>query len=252
MIEVDGEIVYGNGGSNFLFGSKTTGSEDIQGVIQKIKDDFTIRGVLLRVNSPGGSMLGSNQILSAIDKLKESGLPVYASFGNVAASGGYYVAMGADKIFANPATLTGSIGVVSVHQNFSELNSMLDVRREIIKTGRYMDLMDPNSETSTEDMKIMTDFQRKFYEKFTQKLAERRHLTPVEVNHIAQGQIILGEQAQQLKIVDEIGNFYTAVDELAKKVRIKKPELVYYRKPSPIFPFLMDGLAPVGQFLGVN
>ncbi|NBV82705.1 S49 family peptidase, partial [bacterium] len=165
---------------------------------------------------------------------------VYASMGNVAASGGYYVAMVADKIFANSGTLTGSIGVISVHPNYSELNDLLDVRRDVIKTGKYMDALDQNAPTTTEDVKMATEFQDKYYQIFTDKLKKYRHLTDAEVEQVAQGQVILGEEAQRLKIVDELGNFYVAVDHLAKTVNVSKPELVFYRKDQSFLQSFLD------------
>jgi protease-4 len=253
VIEVDGEIMDGKLSADYLFGNKATGAENIEEISKKIRDDVTVRGVILRINSPGGSMLGSDRILAAVEGLKKTGRPVYASMGNIAASGGYYVAMSADRIFANPATLTGSIGVVSVYRNYAELNSLLDIRHDVIKTGRYMDAMDANSITSSEDIKMVDAYQDKMYQIFRSKLRDRRKLSEVEVDQIAQGQVILGEDAQRLKIVDELGNFYTAVDQLSKRVNIKAPELVFYRPQEPFFaPFLGRSLESVRSWVGIN
>jgi len=240
VVEVDGEITNGSSGADYLFGSKSTGAVDIEATLDEIQRDIGVRGIIVRINSPGGSMLGSDRILAAIDKVRAKGMLVYASMGNVAASGGYYVAMVADKIFANSGTLTGSIGVISVHPNYSELNDLLDVRRDVIKTGKYMDALDQNAPTTTEDVKMATEFQDKYYQIFTDKLKKYRHLTDAEVEQVAQGQVILGEEAQRLKIVDELGNFYVAVDHLAKTVNVSKPELVFYRKDQSFLQSFLD------------
>ena len=101
-------------------------------IVNAIIKNPTIKGVLIRINSPGGSLTASDQIYHAIERIKQSGRTVYASMGNIAASGGYYVAMNADKIYVNPGTLTGSIGVISSHQDFSELFDLLNIHFHII------------------------------------------------------------------------------------------------------------------------
>ena len=253
VLEIDGEITNGSVGTDYLFGNKSTGAVDVEAVIDQIQRDIGIRGVLVRINSPGGSMLGSDRILSAIEKVRAKGLPVYVSMGNMAASGGYYVAMGADRIFANRGTLTGSIGVISIHPNYSELNDLLDIRRDVIKTGKYMDALDQNAPVTPEDLQMANAFQDKFYRIFTQKLKKYRNLTDAEVDQVAQGQVILGEEAQKLKIVDELGNFYVAVDELAKKINVTQPELMFYRRDqSMLASFLERGVQSTKLLLGMK
>ncbi|NDC83113.1 signal peptide peptidase SppA [bacterium] len=240
VVEIDGEITSGREDHDYLFGRKATGAANIEATLESIQRDSSIKGLVLRVNSPGGSVLGSDRIFSAIQRFKEKGIPVYVSMGSIAASGGFYVSLAGDKIYANPSTLTGSIGVVSLHPNYSELNSMLDIRREVITTGKYMDSLDSNSVVTSEDVKMATDFQHKFYKSFTEKVKMSRHLSDSEVEQVAQGQVILGEEAQRLKIVDEMGTFYDVVDALAKKSNITHPQLVFYRADRSLWSTFID------------
>lgn len=239
VLEIDGPIVSGPAGQNILFGGHVTGSDDIHDTVEDIVGDAFIRGVVVRINSPGGSLLGSDHIYKAITKLKEKGLKVYVSMGNLAASGGYYVALPADKIYANSGTLTGSIGVVSSFMNFYELQKLLGIQREVIKSGRYADLGSSNKDMTEEEKTMIAVSQKQGYEAFKKKVLENRKLTSEEVESVAQGQLMTGDQALKHKVVDGIGNFYTAVDDLAKAVAIDKPELVYFRKPMGFqFPLL--------------
>ena len=120
------------------------------------------------------------------------------------------------------------------------MNSMLDIRREVITTGKYMDSLDSNSVVTSEDVKMATDFQHKFYKSFTEKVKMSRHLSDSEVEQVAQGQVILGEEAQRLKIVDEMGTFYDVVDALAKKSNITHPQLVFYRADRSLWSTFID------------
>ncbi len=244
VLEIDGPIVSGSVGQNILFGGRATGSDDIHAMVDNILEDVFIRGVVVRVNSPGGSLLGSDHIHRAITRLKEKGLRVYVSMGNVAASGGYYVALPAHKIYANAGTLTGSIGVVSSFTDFHDLQEMLGISREVIKSGRFADMGSSNKEVTEEEKAMFAASQKQGYEAFKQRVTEGRKLTPEEVDSVAQGQIMTGEQALKHKVVDALGNFYTTVDDLAKEINITSPELVYFRKPEFMgVPFLGDLMA---------
>ena len=246
VLEIDGPILSGSVGQNILFGGRATGSDDVHALVDDILEDVFIRGVVVRVNSPGGSLLGSDHIHRALTRLKEKGLKVYVSMGNLAASGGYYVALPAHKIYANAGTLTGSIGVVSSFTDFHELQEMLGIKREVIKSGRFGDIGSANKEVTEEELAMFAASQKHGYEAFKQKVTEGRKLTAEEVSSVAQGQIMTGEQALKHKVVDALGNFYTVVDDLAKEMSVTSPELVYFRKPEVMgFPFLGDLLAKV-------
>lgn len=233
VIEVDGSINQGPNAQDAFIGGKSTGSDHIEQVLEIVRKDFSIKGVLIRVNSFGGSLLASDQIYTAIGKLKASGKRVYTSMGNVATSGGYYVALNSHKIFANPTTLTGSIGVISIFPNQAEFNDWLGFDVESIKTGEHMDMLSPNKKMTAKEKQMLKRYQAEKYNYFISKVSENRHLTSDEAVDVAQGQVFTGEQAKELKLVDELGNYFDAVDALAADVGIAgKPEVVVYR-PQP-------------------
>lgn len=239
VIEIDGMIMTGQSGTGFLFGGKTTGADDIEALIKQIEKDISIKGVVLRINSPGGSMLGSDRIYQAVCQLRKSGKLVYTSMGNLAASGGYYIALGSNKIMANTNTLTGSIGVISVIDNYEGFNKMLGLHHDVIKTGKYMDMMSSNRALTADETKMLQAHNDEQYQFFVQRVIDARKLTREEANAVAQGQVFTGEQAQKLKLVDDVGNFYDTVDALSKEIKVSDPELVFFRKePHPLFSFL--------------
>ena len=232
VMEVDGVITMGNNRSNILFGGKSTGARDIERVVNAIRRDFTVKGVILRVNSPGGSVLASDQIYTAIKRLKSAGKLVYVSMGNIAASGGYYVSMPADKIIANPGTLTGSIGVVSAFLNREELDRFLGIDHETIKTGKHMDAYATYKGMTDEEKALYQRHQDRFYYEFVDLVVDERNLTRSEVFDVAQGQVFTGNQAKRLKIIDEVGGLYDVVEEMSKELDIDYPEITYVRPRS--------------------
>ncbi|MFC1771044.1 signal peptide peptidase SppA [Candidatus Margulisiibacteriota bacterium] len=229
VIEIDGPIQDGKNNTNFLFGGKSTGAEDIDAFVEAIKKDPSMKGVVLRINSSGGSMLASDKIYRSIEKLKKAKKVVYTSMGNVAASGGYYISMNSNKIMANPGTLTGSIGVISAFHNYQELNKILGIDSTSIKTGKFMDMFSTNKELTKEELKLLKNYQDRHYKFFVDKLKDNRKLTDKEIKEVAQGQILTGKQAVDYKMVDELGNFYDTISSLSQKINISDPELVFFR-----------------------
>ncbi|MBT5856300.1 signal peptide peptidase SppA, partial [bacterium] len=237
VVEIDGAIGLGRNTSGLLYGGKSTGADEFDAMVTHIKKDYSIKGVLLRINSPGGSILASDQIYSAIGRLKESGMPVYVSMGNMAASGGYYVSMSADKIYANPGTLTGSIGVITEVGNRESFNKMLGIETQTLKTGKYMDMLSSKKTLTSEEKEMIQTHQKQQYEVFVNKVMSDRDISKSEAEDVAQGQVFTGEQAKSLKLVDQLGNFYDAVDGLSEEVGVTDPELVFYRaKPQMTLP----------------
>lgn len=230
VIEIDGDIHAGETAQDIFYGGKSTGADTLIKTIHQIKSDFSIRGVILRINSPGGSLLAVDRIYEAIEDLKKSGKTVYTSMGNMSASGGYYVALNSDKIIANPGSLTGSIGVISIFKEYQGFNHILGIQYDVVKTGKYMDMFSPNRKMTADEESIYRTIQKDYHQYFISKVVENRKLTVKEVEPLAQGQIFTGEQAKDLKLVDATGSFYDAVQDLAAKVNIQgEPRLVFYR-----------------------
>lgn len=184
--------------------------------LRKIAKNNKVKGVLLRVNSPGGTVPTSQEIYEAIKDLKEKDKVVVVSMGDMAASGGYYVSCVADRIVANPGTLTGSIGVIMNLMNFKALADKVGVEPEVVKSGLYKDIASPYHKMTAEERKILMDLIMDSYEQFTGVIAEGRKLPIEEVKRIADGRIYSGRQALKLKLVDELGTYTDAVASLQK------------------------------------
>lgn len=190
-------------------------------------EDDSIRAVVVRVDSPGGAVAPSQEIHTEIRRVSQR-KHVVVSMGGVAASGGYYLAVAADRIFANPGTLTGSIGVISQVPNISEIADKLGFRMNVVKSGPAKDLGNPFRAFTEEDR---VGFQRlvdSVYDQFVRAVVEGRALPEEEVRAIADGRVITGAEALELGLVDELGNFHDAVHAAAELAGIEgEPRLVY-------------------------
>lgn len=212
VIYAEGNIVLGEEKGNF--GQSITPNKIIL-ELERARKDKNIKGIVLRINSPGGSALASNIINR---KIKEVGKekPVYVSIGGVAASGGYYIAVAGDKIYAEKESLTGSIGVVSLIPNFKELLGKIDVNVEVVKKGEYSDLFSLSKEFTEKDEEKIYASSLKVYSEFLDVVAHGRKLDRNYVHSIAQGKVWLGEEGKELGLVDGIGGLETTISSLAK------------------------------------
>ncbi len=204
-------------------------SFDITSQIEKFREDDSIKAIILRINSPGGSVAPTQEIYREIRKtIREK--KVVASIGGVGASGGYYIAAAANKIVASPATVTGSIGVIMNYMQIKGLLKKLGIKLGSLKSGEFKDLGAPYRDMTDKEKRLVTDILMEIKEQFVKAVAEGRHLPIKEVEKIADGRIILGSQAKRLGLVDKMGNFQDAV-ELAKELaNIEgKVKLVYPR-----------------------
>ncbi|MFH0789326.1 MAG: signal peptide peptidase SppA [Pseudomonadota bacterium] len=192
---------------------------DSRGVVEQLKkyrQDDRVKAIVLRIDSPGGSTAGSQEIYREVQKTA-SQKKVVASMGNVAASGGYYVALAANKIVANPASLTGSIGVIIQFSNFKELLDKIGVSSEAVKSGPYKDIGSPVRDMKPEERRLLEGVIKNVHRQFIEVVVKGRRLSREQVEKIADGRIFTGEQAKALGLVDELGSFEDAV-ELTKKL----------------------------------
>lgn len=214
----------------------------------------SIKAVVLRVNSPGGVVAPTQEIFSAIQRARKAGKPVVATLGAVAASGGYYVAAAADRIYANPGTLTGSIGVVMQMANIEGLLKKVGVEYVVVKAGSYKDVGNFARTMSPEERKMLQALLDDVYSQFVDAVAEGRGLERKEVLAFAEGRIYSGQQALALKMVDEMGGFEDAVEAAGKLANIPgRPKLVYPRKKFSFKDLLENrlGLPGAGPLLPV-
>lgn len=210
-------------------GNKNDGidSEDISEYLLDIADNDKIKAVVLRINSPGGSAYGSEQIWKAVSVVK-SKKPIVVSMGDYAASGGYYIACNTDKIFAQPTTLTGSIGIFGIFPNIGGLTDKLGIKFDNVKTNKYSDFGATYRPMNTEERAILQRYINNGYELFTKRCAEGRNMNIDSLKAIAEGRIYSGTDAMQLGLVDEMGGLEEAITFAAKKANISNYTLKYY------------------------
>ena len=177
--------------------------------------DASIKGIVLRVNSPGGAVGASQAIYRAIEKIRDK-KPVVVSMENVAASGGYYISAPANVIYANPGTITGSIGVIIQHVDATEILNKIGLKIENIKSGKNKDILYPNHKLTPEQKKLLESTILDVYEQFLDAIVKYRPIKKEELRKVADGRIFSGKQALKLKLVDKLGNIQDAIDEAKK------------------------------------
>ena len=238
-----GPIVLGS--SEGVFGTEEQiASNDFLETIDEIQKDAKVRAVIMRVNSPGGSAFASDLIWRRMEELKKS-KPVVVTMGDVAASGGYYIAMGANRIIAQPGTLTGSIGVVGGKPDLAGLYDMLGVRKESIQRGAYAGLMSETGGFSEMERGAVERMMRHTYDDFVAKAAAGRGKTPEQMDELAQGRVWTGQRAKDAGLVDELGGMGRAIDEVKNLLGMKPDEkvaLVAYPKEVGLMEVLRKAL----------
>ena len=235
VIYANGDITGGEGNDESI------GSERISRAIRKARMDDNIKAIVLRVNSGGGSALASDVIWREI-VLSKKIKPVIASFGDVAASGGYYIGCAADSIFVQPNTITGSIGVFGIIPNFQNLmTNKLGITFDGVKTGQYADIMSTNRPlTPGERLIIQTDVNH-VYDSFITRVADGRKKTKAYIDSIGGGHVWIGTDAVKIGLADRIGNFNDAIVAAGKKAKLKDYRVVEYpQKTDPIKSLLED------------
>src|SRR5437773_8529847 len=202
----------GNGGS--LFGPKVAivelegliaETDDLVRELRQHRDNPSIKAVVIRINSPGGVVGPTQEVYAAIRRLRKAGKPVVASLGAVAASGGYYIAAAADRIYANPGTLTGSIGVIMQLANVEGLFKKIGVDYVVVKAGEHKDIGNPARPMSPEERRILQSLLDDVHAQFIDAVAQGRHLDRAAVMAFSDGRIVSGAQARALRMVDVLG-----------------------------------------------
>lgn len=228
LIKAEGVIVDG------LSEYGTVGSESVVKLLERASEDPFIKAVVIRINSPGGSASASQEIYQAIKEFKRSGKPIVVSMGEVAASGGFYIASAADTIFASPSTLTGSIGALLAVVNLEGLMRKIGIEAEAIVSGPFKDTGSFFRGLRPEERKLLKQLINDVYEQFLKDVATGRGLPVSKIKPFADGRILTGRQAYELKLVDKLGGLQDAISYAAERAGIKgKPrvkELRYRRR----------------------
>lgn len=210
IVYADGEIVNGEGGAGDV------GGDRIAKQLRELRQNKDVKAVVLRVNSPGGSATASEVIQREVKLTREAKKPVVVSMGDVAASGGYWISSYADKIFAEPNTITGSIGVFGLLLNVQDLANNNGITWDVVKTGRYADIETITRPKTEQELAINQRMVDDIYERFLDLVAKSRDIPKEKVAQIAQGRVWSGVEAKKLKLIDEIGGIEEAIQAAAK------------------------------------
>jgi protease-4 len=244
-----GGIESGKSGRGITQGTRTMGSETVVKQLKAASRHPGVRAVVLRVDSGGGSALASDEILEEIRRIQaEVKIPVVVSMGNIAGSGGYWISMYGDRIFADPFTVTGSIGVVWFKPVLERLYEKIGMSNEIFKEGEHSDALSWHRAMTEEELKMLGGYIDGMYGIFVEKVAEGRKLDPERVREIGGGRVYLGTQALGLKLVDEIGGLKEAVSYAATKAGIEKDYRTVYFKA---FPGFLESVSVDASAMGV-
>ncbi len=219
-----------------------TGSRVTVRQLRDFQHNPKVKGIILRINSPGGGVGPSQEIYNAVTRIREEGRKkIFASLGSVAASGGYYIASAADTIFANPGTLTGSIGVIMAFSNIQDLIEKIGIRPEVIKSGAFKDVGSPVRPISSEERKLLQNLVDDVHQQFVEDVAKGRNLPIQDVQRLADGRVYTGRQAYELKMVDHLGGLQDAIDLLATQAGIEgTPQIVQEEEKMPFLDWLLQ------------
>jgi protease-4 len=245
IVHVEGALLSGSPPDSPFDSGGGAYSGQIVGYLEQAQGDSSVKAIVLRVNSPGGSVVASDEIYQ---KMLEVEKPIVVSMGELAASGGYYISAPADVIMANPATLTGSIGVIAQMTNLEELMEKVGVEVVVIKSGIHKDEGSPFREMTEEEKAIWQAIIDEAYGQFVAIVAEGRDLPEEKVREIADGRVYTGKQAMELGLVDELGNLPEAIDRAAELGGIEgEPRLVEYHRPPTLLETFFGSLASFVQ-----
>lgn len=241
VVLIDGTLMDGDGSDFPLPSNEIAWSDRIIAALDEAADDPSVRAVVLRVNSPGGSALASDRIARVLLRLRKLGKPVLASMGDVAASGGYYVAAPASEIFASPSTLTGSIGIFAFKVNVQGLLGRLGIASETYKRGAHADLLSVGHGWDDEERALISSRMQQMYRRFLDTVADGRAshgVTVARADELGRGRVWTGTQAAGVGLVDRMGGVSAAIDEAARRGGVSLgpgglPELVVLPRPTP-------------------
>lgn len=219
------------------------------GDLKRFGDNPSVKAIVLRIDSPGGGVVPSQEIYDAVKRVRnKSNKAVVASMGTVAASGGYYIASATDRIMANPGSLTGSIGVIMEMANVERLLKKIGVEGVVVKSGRYKDVGSPLHKMSEEERQLLQVVMDDVHQQFIQAVAEGRSMEIAEVQPLADGRIFTGRQAKDVKLVDELGDLEDAIRLAADLAGIEgEPKVVEPRRRFSIRELLesrLSGMLP--------
>ena len=235
VINIEGTIVSGEPGENIW--GETTGASSgrLMREIREAAADSSVKALVLRINSPGGSVTAAEEVGRELKRFKETtDKPIITSMGDSAASAAYWLAAYSDTIYANPSTLTGSIGVYMPYMNTQELFKKIGIYTTKIKSGQYKDIMSADRPMTPEEQQILQNMVNQMFENFVAVIAEGRKMDITKVKALADGRVYTGQQAQAVGLVDELGNYYDALESAGKAIGVDGiPEIKENKRQKP-------------------
>ncbi|MGY0505687.1 signal peptide peptidase SppA [Luteimonas sp. e5] len=232
VVVAEGEIMPGKQARGSI------GGESTAALLRQARDEDKVKAVVLRVNSPGGEVFASEQIRREVVALKAAGKPVVVSMGDLAASGGYWISMNADRIYADESTITGSIGIFGLIPNFTRTLDKIGVHSDGVSTTRWADAFDPTRPLKPELGRVIQSVIDKGYRDFIGNVAEARGKSVDEVDEVARGRVWTGAQAHQRGLVDAFGGVQAAIDDAAERAELESGKYVVRYVEEPVPPFM--------------
>ncbi len=232
-----------------------TNADDILERLKQVEENKSVKALVVRINSPGGAVGASQEIYEELRKIRYMyKKPVVVSMGNVAASGGYYVSLPANVIFAEGGTITGSIGVIIQKWDVEGLAKKLGVKMEVVKTGKFKDILNPFRPMTPEEREYLLKLEESVLNQFKTAVVENRgKKLKVDIDKIADGRIFSGQQAKELGLIDKIGNLQDAIREAQKLAGIKgKPIVVELKRPQPFLKKILGNELPSFKLLNTD
>lgn len=230
IVRVEGPIELSSPSGPF---SLPAGAESVVKRLDTLAKDSSIKAVVLRINSPGGTVAATQEIYEKIMKLRKKNIPVVASMGDVAASGGYYIASACNHIVANYGTVTGSIGVIAFSPNLRKLFEKFGIQMNVIKSGKYKDILATHRDMTGEERALLQVMIDSSYGKFVKDIAVGRNMSENDIMKVADGRVMSGATALECKLIDQTGTFEDAITKARELAGLSEDSPVYEDEKSP-------------------
>ncbi|MCD8878888.1 signal peptide peptidase SppA [Staphylococcus kloosii] len=245
-LTLNGEISDESDGG--LFGGSGYDHDAFMKQLDNVKKDKSVKGVLLTINSPGGGTYPSDEIYNKIKQIKKKGKKVYVHMESLAASGGYYVSAPADKIYAGPQSMVGSIGVIMSNVDYSGLQKKLGVKENVIKSGAHKDILSSSRPMTSDEKNILQSMLKDSFDRFVNIVKDGRHMSEKKVRKLADGRVYSAQQAKENGLIDNIGYQNEAISALKKDIHAKNAEVFEYSDSGNIFSTIFSAKSTVKQF----
>jgi protease IV len=232
VVKVYGVISVSDSSGSYL--SMSAGSDAIVRKLSKLGDDGRIKAIVLRINSPGGTVAAVQEIFGKLMELRKKNIVLVASMGDMAASGGYYIASACNYIVANHGTITGSIGVIAAAPNIRGLFDKLGIRMNVIKSGKYKDILSSYREMNPDEKEILQEMIDSSYMQFLKDVSLGRNIAISDIKPYADGRVMNGETALKYKLIDGIGTYEESLDKAKSLAKLPKDAPVYDQVGSPL------------------